>query len=95
MASDWTRDDVKEAIRRTGLSCRQLSLRNGFSQIAVVTALTRPWPAVEGVIAKHLGLSPASIWPSRYDAQGQPKHGGWAYPNRRLGASHRQNGEAA
>ena len=33
---------------------------------------TEPWVSVEDV-AKHLGVEPQTIWPSRYDAEGNPR----------------------
>ncbi len=92
---DMHREDVVAAIRKTGLSCAALGRRHGLSNGAVSSALFRPWPQVEAIIAAHLGRPPSSIWPSRYDAAGRPLSGGWAYPSRRSGARHRQNGAAA
>ena len=73
--SDMDREDIKAAIRKSGITLNELSRRGGYSITAVRVALMRPWPAVEALIAKHLGSQPQLIWPSRYDPQGFPLHG--------------------
>ena len=80
---DWHPEDVKAAIRKTGLSLRELSRRAGYDADSFQVALRRPWPHVEQVIAKHLRCTPWSIWPSRYDAKNRPlkrRHAGRLRP---------------
>lgn len=72
---DVDREDIKAAIRKTGISCEELSHRHGYHRSAVRCALMRPWPAVEAIIAHHLGRHPAQLWPSRYDMSGLPLRG--------------------
>ena len=72
---DWHREDIKAAIRKTGLSCEELGLKSGFSRTAVRTALTSPWSRMQVLIATHIGRKPEEIWPSRYDAEGRPLDG--------------------
>lgn len=94
---EWHVEDIKAAIRKTGVTLVGLSLRSGLERSAVGQALLRPWPNVERVIANHLGLRPQDIWPSRYDESGNPLRGGWTQTNhspRRI-AEHRQKGKAA
>lgn len=76
--SDWHREDIKAAVRKSGATLRSLSVAAGYDMSAANQTLIRPWPALEAVIARHLGLHPREIWPSRYDAQGNPKRGGMA-----------------
>ena len=71
-ACDWHREDIKAAIRKSGLTMSELSRRHGFEASAVRQTLGRPWPGVEAVIAGHLGMSPQVIWPSRYGEHGHP-----------------------
>jgi Ner family transcriptional regulator len=70
--TDWHPADVLAALKKRGHSLAGLSVANGYHPTAAGKALKRPWPAVEAIIAAALGLSPALIWPSRYDGDGQP-----------------------
>ncbi len=69
---DWHPADVLAALKKRGQSLAGLSVAHGYHPTAAGKALKRPWPAVEAIIAKALDLPPAQIWPSRYDASGQP-----------------------
>jgi Ner family transcriptional regulator len=70
---DWHPADVLAALKKRGLSLAGVSVTNGYHPTAAGKALKQPWPAMEKLIAEALGLTPAVIWPSRYDAQGQPR----------------------
>ena len=65
-------EDIKAAIRKTGLTLTALAHRNRLSESAMRKTLLRPSPRVQLIIANHLGLSPVEIWPDRYDAAGRP-----------------------
>jgi Ner family transcriptional regulator len=69
---DWHPADVLAALKKRGQSLAGLSLANGYHPTAAGKALKRPWPAMEAIIAAALDLTPATIWPSRYDVSGQP-----------------------
>lgn len=75
MAKDWHREDIKAAIRKTGTSLQDLALANKLSRKAVSVTLLQPWPRVEAIVAKRLGLQPQEIWPSRYGPDGRPLRG--------------------
>ena len=75
MAEDWHPEDVRAAIRKTGLSLPQLSQRIGYSKHAINVVLYAPWPKVEAKVAAHLNVRVTDIWPSRYDADGNPRPG--------------------
>jgi Ner family transcriptional regulator len=62
--ADWHPADVLAALKKRGVSLRQLAARYGYSHIDRV--LTSPWLAAEKIVADALGLKPAEIWPSRY-----------------------------
>ncbi len=98
-SADWHPEDIKAAIRKTGTTMEALGLSAGFSRVVVGIALRRPIPRVEALIARHLGVSPQTIWPSRYDADGNPLRGLYAatHPNRSPAVRypHRQKSEAA
>lgn len=96
--ADMDREDIKAAIRKTGITLNDLSRRHGYSVAAVRMTLKRPSPAVQAIIASHLGRKPQDIWPSRYDADGEPLRG--VRSNKRdtsrlAAAPHRQKHEAA
>jgi Ner family transcriptional regulator len=97
--TDWHPEDVKAAVRKTGLSLTALALAHGLSESAVRRALTQPWPRVQQLIARHLGLQPQAIWPSRYDARGRPLRGLRSTDARHRSPAtptpHRQKSEAA
>lgn len=76
------REELKGRIRMRGKSMAALSREHGYCDDAVRIALTRPWPAVERIIAHHLGCEPQDLWPDRY-SDGKPKRGG--RPKRRGG----------
>lgn len=63
------KEDIKAAIRKNGVSLRQLSLDWGFSEATVRNALRQPMPSVEPLIAKLIGKTLHEIWPDRYDAK--------------------------
>lgn len=69
---DWHPADVLAALKKRGQSLAGLSVANGYHPTAAGKALKRPWPAMEAIIAAALSLTPAAIWPSRYDPTGQP-----------------------
>ncbi len=75
--SDWHRADIVAALRKRGLSLRQLSKANGYEPSTLKLVLSKPWPKAEKIVANALECHPAVIWPSRYDTDGQP--------NRQLG----------
>jgi Ner family transcriptional regulator len=74
-AKDWHREQIMAAIRMRGTTGVQLSVGAGYSPNSVHVALSRPWPAVEAIIAQFIGTRPQLIWPSRYDADGVPLRG--------------------
>ena len=75
MPSDWHKEDIKAAIRKRGVTLRELSLRAGYCEAATRRVLRHAWPEIERIIADHLGVQPQTIWPSRYDANGAPRRG--------------------
>jgi Ner family transcriptional regulator len=69
---DWHPADVLAALKKRGQSLAGLSVANGYHPTAAGKALNQPWPALELLVAQALGLTPQSIWPSRYDENGNP-----------------------
>jgi Ner family transcriptional regulator len=72
LPTDWHPADVLAALKKRGQSLAGLSVAHGYHPTAAGKALKRPWPAMEAIIATAIGLAPAHIWPTRYDACGQP-----------------------
>lgn len=66
-SDDWHRADIVAALRKKGWSLRRLSLENGYKSAgSLKNALDRPWPKGERLIAEAIGVTPETIWPSRY-----------------------------
>jgi Ner family transcriptional regulator len=72
---DWHSEDIKAAIRKTGMTLSDLSRAAGFCAGAAKCALLIPWPRMEAAIAARLGREPHEIWPSRYSPDGRPLAG--------------------
>jgi len=65
--TDWHRADIVAALRKAGWSLRQLATHHGYAQPTTLsTALNRPWPKGEKLIADAIGQKPETIWPTRY-----------------------------
>lgn len=69
---DWHPADVKAALAKRGYSLSEVARENGYSVKSPSQVFLKPWPAMEAVIAKTIGIQPQSIWPSRYDEYGNP-----------------------
>lgn len=65
--SDWHRADIVAALKKRGLSVRQLSRDAGLSENTLANALRSPWPKGEEIIATAIGKKPEEVWPSRYN----------------------------
>lgn len=64
---DWHRADIVAELRKAGWSLRKLATHHGYSSpTTLTTALARPWPKGERLIAEAIGVARAEIWPSRY-----------------------------
>ena len=71
---DWHRADIVAELRKADWSLRRLAKHHGYSaETTLITALNRPWPKGEALIAKAIGKPPETIWPARY-AQRTAKH---------------------
>lgn len=64
--ADWHRADVVAALHKAGWSLRNLSRQSGLSDGTLKSALDRPYPKAERIIAAALGIAPQTIWPERY-----------------------------
>lgn len=83
---DWHKEDIKAAVRKRGLTMKGLSTANGYRSVdACSQALHRPYPKVERIIAAFVGVTPETIWPSRYGGKSTPSD---APRNRKTGGAH-------
>lgn len=65
--TDWHPEDIKAAIRKKGVSMAQLARANGYkSPRTFSNVFNVPYPKVQRIIAEFLGVTPETIWPSRY-----------------------------
>lgn len=72
-ASDWHVEDIKAAIRKTGTSLKDLASAHGYDRTVMSHVMRKPYPAIERIIAKRIGVKPSVIWPSRYTRDGSPR----------------------
>lgn len=65
-------EELKSWIRMRGKTMAELSRDHGYCSDAIRIALTRPWPAVERIVADWLEAEPWELWPDRYDGEHRP-----------------------
>lgn len=65
--SDWHQADIIAAVKKAGWSLRALSLQHGYAPGTLRNALRTPYPNAERLIAETIGVTPETIWPSRYE----------------------------
>lgn len=88
-SGDWHRADIKAALEKKGFSVRGFARHHRYSPTAVSKALVSPYPRMEALIAREIGVDVTTIWPSRYDQNGHPKRGRPALDS--TGARERRN----
>ncbi len=74
-SQDWHRADIVAAFRKRNTTLARYSRQCGYTSTWLAQATGRPYPKAERVIAEFLGISPQTIWPSRYHADGTPRSG--------------------
>ncbi|NKI75830.1 transcriptional regulator [Dickeya sp. CFBP 2040] len=69
---DWHSSDIIARLHKRGTTLATVSRAAGLNSSTLGSALSRPWPKGEQLIAEALGVTAYEIWPSRYfDEQGQ------------------------
>lgn len=63
---DWHRADILAALKKKGWSLRALSIECGLGYSTLKSALDKPYPKVERIIASAIGVPPEVIWAERY-----------------------------
>lgn len=74
-SGDWQPADIKAALEKKGFSLRGFARAHQYRKSAVSKALRHPYPEMEALIAREIGVAVTAIWPSRYDASGAPLQG--------------------
>lgn len=72
MASDWLWPDIKAAIEKRGKTLAGISRCAGYHCSAAAQVRYRHWPQMQALIAAVIAVAPQTLWPSRYDAAGNP-----------------------
>jgi Ner family transcriptional regulator len=67
----WHPETIKAEIRRRGFALNDIDRRYRLPLRTCAHALYQPGPRGEKAIARFLGIPAATLWPSRYDAQGR------------------------
>lgn len=70
---DWPRHKIRAAILAKGKSQAALAREAGYCESAVRSAIARPLPSGERIIAEFLGVPAHEIWPSRYFPDGRSR----------------------
>lgn len=70
----WHPADIQAAIAKKGASMSDIARAHNLDRTTIYKALQTPCYAGEQAIAAFLDLPAQEIWPSRYDAEGLPKH---------------------
>lgn len=83
-AVNWTRTTILFRLRERGLNAARMAAEAGLTRSTFYSAMERPYPRVQQLIAGALGERVQDIWPQFYDARG-----------RRLGVSKRAQRRAA
>lgn len=63
---DWHPSIISAMLKTKGSNLSKLARENGLHRSTLRTALYRPYPKAERIIAEKLGVSPEKIWASRY-----------------------------
>ena len=71
MATNWTRTSIIYELRKRGLTAARLADEAGMSRSSFYSAMQRPYPRVQRMIALALGLSVHEIWPQFYGPDGR------------------------
>lgn len=68
-STDWHPEIIKAELHRRGITLRSLSVEAGYKADSLKSVLRVPCVRYEQIVANALGITPESIWPSRYEAR--------------------------
>lgn len=63
---DWHRADVVAALHKRGWSIASLAKAHGLAPSTLRSALDKPYPKSEKIIASAIGVAPEEIWAERF-----------------------------
>ena len=63
---DWHRADVIAALHKRGWSIAALARAHKLGESTVRSALDKPYPKSERLIAEAIGVAAEAIWPERF-----------------------------
>lgn len=63
---DWHRADIISALHKRGWSIAALARAHNLGESTVRSALDKPYPKSERLIAEAIGVEPETIWPQRF-----------------------------
>ncbi len=63
---DWHRADVVAELHKRGWSIAKLAKAHGLAPSTLRSALDKPYPKSERIIATAIGIAPEEIWADRY-----------------------------
>jgi len=69
------REWIRFQLAIAGDTYASLGRRTGISAGAIYLALRKPYPKVEVMLAREMGLEPKDLFPERYTADGLPNRG--------------------
>lgn len=62
----WHPEDIKAAIKKTGVTLRDLANRNGSSPAVLSSCMRQPLPTGNRIISEYLGVPLHVLWPHWY-----------------------------
>lgn len=65
-SDDWHRADIIAALHKQGWSIAALARVHELGVSTVRSALDKPYPKSEKIIAEAIGVAPEVIWPKRF-----------------------------
>lgn len=80
---DWHPADIKASLEKKGWSLRRLATAHGFAAAGLHRVLRNRWFNAEKIVAEAIGVSPAIIWPSRYNDDGSARKRIYTVPRAR------------
>lgn len=66
---DWHRADVIAALHKQGWSVASLARAHKLGESTIRSALDKPYPKSERLLAAAIGVAPENIWPERFAAR--------------------------
>lgn len=73
---EWHKAEIICALHKRGITLRSLTIAHGYKDLSSFSqAAQRPYPKMERIIAEAIGVTPQTIWPSRYHEDGSPRSG--------------------